>query len=108
MTQNELDLIYNFLSTKLSFFSYAVYFGNLPDQLKFEICTDFYLNLLTVEAVLLQISMNSSPLPPAQKEDLLFSLDFFSRKEAEMAGIPGWDRDFKPLLSSIKTQIESL
>lgn len=83
-------------------------FTTFSPQLKFELCSEFYIGCLTAEALMDQLSLEMARLTAVQKEDLTHYIETFKINASALTGIEGWDRDFMPLLNTLTDKMNQL
>ncbi len=109
MNIRSIQLIFNVLIAKLTMPQYLIQqFSSLNDQLKFELCSEYYIGLLTAEALMDQLTLEMARFNSQQKQDLLSYIEDVREKHLNLVGTSGWDRDFNPLLDSLTNKLNAL
>lgn len=109
MHVRSVQLIFNVIINKLTMPAYLIQqFSVLNDQLKFELCSEFYIGLLTSEALLDQLALEMARFTTQQKQDLNSYIEDVREKHLSLVGTSGWDRDFNPLLDNLAAKLNLL
>lgn len=109
LSTRAVQVVWNVIYNKLMIpQNLSTHFTAFSPQLKFELCSEFYIGLLTAEALMDQLILESASLTQVQKEDLSHYLETFRLNHAALAATDGWDRDFIPLLDSLTDKMNLL